>query len=426
MNNIKKYLTISSIILIIITLLIPTYNYFVGTDLVNEYIQTKYILNLIVANSNISFEDISSSLIYVVLAKDGLVILFTLWFQLLFIFTTRYLIRKDKGLITYIFALLFHLLSYVGIIVSYYFYINLTVEVTFITIQTYALIVAQVINSLLFLVFTGLLIREKLRNIMPLTEISFLSAIYFLLKVTTVILIIIFTVTTVSFVALYNITLLVISNISFETLFNLPNTLQYDVLSIFSSIPDEINFILSSIEYKHWLFEVVNGEILINISNLSTRVQSELSYYANLFFTTYFPTIVKLYAYYVIMQFTNYLHKRLNFKNIFPLIFMIITIMVAIVALPKIDELVIVNRFIIVLIILYTIFMIDNLFANYRYTLIVCNAINNFKFSNSFNEFTDEVKSSLNTAKDKTKKTYSNVKENSKDYIKEKKSKKKK
>ncbi|MFV0424520.1 MAG: hypothetical protein ACK5K7_03035 [Bacilli bacterium] len=163
MNNLKKFIPISSIILIILTLLIPVYNYFIGEQIINDYIQTKYILNMLVANTNVDFNEISKILTYMILSKDALIILSVAWFQILFIICFKILTKKNKGLITFIFTLLFHILGYIGLVIAYYFYTNLNVDFTFITVQTYLLFIVQIINSILFLLFSNLNIKDKIK-----------------------------------------------------------------------------------------------------------------------------------------------------------------------------------------------------------------------------------------------------------------------
>lgn len=410
MNNLKKFIPISSIILIILTLLIPVYNYFIGEQIINDYIQTKYILNMLVANTNVDFNEISKILTYMILSKDALIILSVAWFQILFIICFKILTKKDKGLITFIFTLLFHILGYIGLVIAYYFYTNLNVDFTFITVQTYLLFIVQIINSILFLLFSVLYIKDKIKSVFPLTPESFLNGIYITLKIVTVTLIVTFAIVTISFVSLYNVALLIISNISIESILNLPDTIQYDIINIFSDIPNNLRTILTSFQYNHWLFEVVNGEILINISTLSTKMQDELKNYVELFFNNYFPTIMILFGYYVITQVTNFLHKKLNYKNFIPLIIMFVAMITVIIKTDPINLIVNINGFIIVLISLYILFMIDNVFANYKYTNKICNLINNFKFSDSINEFVDVVKKSSTTVKDSSKELFDKVK----------------
>ncbi|MFV0424519.1 MAG: hypothetical protein ACK5K7_03030 [Bacilli bacterium] len=139
-------------------------------------------------------------------------------------------------------------------------------------------------------------------------------------------------------------------------------------------------------------------------------MQDELKNYVELFFNNYFPTIMLLFGYYVITQVTNFLHKKLNYKNFIPLIIMFAAMIIVIIKTDPINLIVNINGFIIVLISLYILFMIDNVFANYKYTNKICNLINNFKFNDSINEFVDVVKKSSTTVKDSSKELFDKLK----------------
>lgn len=411
MNKLTKLLKISSWAVIIASIAIPLFNYFVGKDIVLGYIETKYLINLVVANSSVDFNAISTALTSIVIAKDILLILTTTFHQLLFLLVLRSIVKKRKGIIKYIFLILFHLLSYVGIILTYYFYINLNVDVNFIAVETSLIIALQLINSILFVVFTLLFIKEKLSNIRPLSPQSFLNAIYYVLRLTTVILIIAFALITLNIIVIYNLALMVISNISFEELFNLPPSLQYDLLTLFTNLPATAKIFITSFEFRHWLFELINGEIIVHIATLSSRIQTELTSIVGKYFDIYFPAMAIMLGYYVIMQTTNFFHKKLEYKNIIPVILMTVTVVYGTSNLPNIEILKNINGIIIVSLVLYIILIIDKVLTDYKYTNKVCEVINKFKLSDSAKEFYDQVIISSKSLHSSSKKVFEKSKD---------------
>lgn len=411
MNKVTKLLKISSLLVILTSIAIPLFNYFVGGNIVLDYIETKYLINLVVANTGIDFSDVSMALTSIVIAKDILVIITTGFYQILFLLILRSLIKKRKGLIRYIFLTLFHLLSYLGILLTYYFNSSLSIEFQFITIETYLIIGLQLINTLLFIAFTVLFIKEKLSNIRPVSPLSFLNAIYYILRTTTVILIVAFALITINIIVLYNLSLMVISNISFEELFNLPASLKYDLLSLFTNVPKPVRMLITSFEFRHWFFELVNAEVVVHIATLSTRVQAELTTIASKYFNTYFPTMAITLGYYFILQIINYLHKKLQFNNIIPVILMIATVIYGTMKLPEAALLNTINTIIIVCISLYVLLIVDKTFADYKVTNKICEVINKFKLSDSAKEFYDQVVTSSKELYSHSKKAFEKSKD---------------
>lgn len=404
MSKWKNILLYSSITLIVATIIVPIINYFIGENTITGYLELKYIIHLITANNTVTMSEISQAINTTIIIKDAIVILTTTWFQLLAIITLIILHKRAKGFINYLLLLIFHIFSYSGIILNLYFLNNININFTFVTIETYALLALIIVNSIIFIIFSYKFIKMRLQAIKPITEVTIQNAIYYMIKVIAILLIISSITIFISGNILYLIATTIIDTIRIEDILNIHNTIRIDILNSFETAPKEIEQILGAIKYSNGIIELLNGEILIHVNKISNEIQIFLTTNAKEYFN-YFTTIVSKYlGYFIIIQIFNYIHKKLNYKNIIPLLILLITVIIGILNLEAFTNTILgtINAITIGLVVLYIFIYIDYKVSDYYVTNIICNALNNFTISedlitliNSFKEKVVEIKNKV-------------------------------
>ncbi len=392
-------LTLFSATLFLIALVItPVLNYYVFHERIVEYTNSLYLAHFITTNSELSFDQINSGILAVVLSRDGLLLSISGWFQLLFIISTAVLIKRKKGLINFILSVIFQTLAILGVIALIVFYNRFNIQPSFFIIQTYILLALVITSTVIFIIFSYFFIRSRYRAIMPITQTTILNAIYNLLRFITVLVIIVSLTVIINSVILYNIAAFAVSQINIEAILDLPPIIRLNLVSVLNNSDTLFDTIISSLTYKQGIFELLNGELIIKINQLSSTIQNYLSSYVDKYFNTLLTNTFIFIGLFSLFQFFNFLHKKLKFENVIAISLLIITLVVSyfVLPLPKISLVYSIKVLMTILVVLYLLIFIDYKLYNYKYIKKGCKFINNFTLSNSFNSFVGVIKNCFN------------------------------
>lgn len=414
--KLNKSLIISSSLFLLTILLMPAINYYFGREVINSYLNSKYLVHFIAANTDITIEQITNSAIYIILIRDGFIIISSALCQFLFVLTIFVLIKRKKGLINYLLSLLFAILSFSGIAALIYSYNTLGVEQSFFTYQTYILLVIAIINFIIYLIFSYYFIKSRYNAIMPLTEQSIFRFIYSILKIAALLIVVL------SFVALLGTMILeqfitaVVSKINIEDFLNLPAVIRINLISTLESSNDNFTKMINNLTYKQGLFEILNGELIIQLSNLSTSIQQFINSYVEKYYDLFVSFTFKYFIVYIVLQLLNYIHKNLEFKNIISMLLLVATTITIVVYVPhnNITLLIVFRNLALILVLIYTLIFIDGRIGNYKVTRRLCNYVNNFKINESLSAFAKFIQKEFSKLIITIKNYFSKVKQNKK------------
>lgn len=421
--KLKKTVIITSLVYLLALIAMPVINYFYGSKLIASTINAEYLVHLITVASDITFDQIKNLVLGLVLSRDGLILITSAWFQLLFIITTLILMKRQKGLINYLLTLIFAVLSLSGVLGMIILYQKYDISYTFFTNQTYILLVFAVFNFAIYLVFSFFYIKGKIEEIFPITELTFLNAIYHVIKLCAVTVILLSAIVVINGLLLYSAINIVIVKISFESILGLPSILRIDLFGAIDSIPKNLEVILRAISFDGKLVEILNGELLIYFSKLSTSVQDFISSYVDRYYNTFITITSKFILLLVALQSLNYIHKKLEFKNLVVMLLLVATAITSFIAIPDFQASIynFLTNFITITTLLYLLLFIDYKINDYKYTRKVCDFINNFKLSESFKSLFAAIGSESKNLAAKAKQGSKDLK----DKVKDKKNKKK-
>ncbi len=391
--KLNKTLITSSFLFLILLLVTPVVNYFYGSSLIETYLNSKYLVHFVIANSELTIDQVTNGAVGVILVRDGFVLITSAWFQILFIITTLILIKRKKGLINFLLSFIFAVLSLVGVVALVYLYYTLEIAQSFFTYQTYFLLAIAITNFIIYLFFSYYFIKSRYNAIMPLTELTFLRAVYYLIRLVAIIVIILSGLILVNGIIFDNFINYVVSQINVEDILNLPSIVRLDLISTLDAADSNFSNIINALTYKQGMFEVLNGELIIHISQLSTSIQTFINSYVDMYYEIFLTFTLKYVVIFIVLQVLNYIHKSLDFKNIISQLLLVALAITTIIVLPteSVSLLVSLKVFIIVLIIIYTLLFIDVKVADYKITRKICDFINNFTLNDSLKSFITAV-----------------------------------
>lgn len=377
----KKIIYTLMLFSVVVSLILIPYNYYISSGQLVHSIEQTYLMNVVVANSMMSFENIKQILESVFLLKDFVLSISIMIFQGLFFISFYFFYRNKRSVLLYNMSLIFHLLSYGGALGFIYVYNLVTTTSTVMSVQSYSILGILMSQSFVFLYFTILLVVEKLQKLTPISEKNFYYVAYNGIKLVG------------SFVLMWMILILGMSffvekgmlagidyfvNIRISKY--IPDTLMIDLLPTIKLVPNVVQDILLSFKYKTIFFEIQSGVFFVSVSTLIANASRAITEYINQIYVSFSMPILYASSYYLVMLFLNYLHKKLDYIYRSVPIFMVIISGVTCFYYRSFQIVVWANIMLIVFCILYWVLSIDKKYKNYEYTMKVGNFFNRSKW----------------------------------------------
>lgn len=376
----KKIVYITVLVSVLVSLIIIPYNYYISSGQLVHSIEQTYFLNVVVANSVLSFENIKQILESVFLLKDLFLSISVVIFQGLFFVSMYFFNRNKQSIVLYNLSLSFHLLSYAGTVGCIYVYNLATSVSTVMSIQNYSILGILITQSVIFLYYTILLVTGKLDKLTPLSEKNFYYIVYNGIKVVG------------SFVLMWMVLILGMTFLiekgmlaGLDYFINariaeyIPDILTIDLLPTIKLVPDVLQQFVLSFNYKTVFFEIQSGVFFVSVSTLIANANRVITEYINHLYLTFSMPILYASSYYVGMLLLNYLHKKLNYIYMsIPSVMVVVSVVVSF--YYKSSQIVLwANSMLIVFSILYCFLFMDKKYKNYEYTMNVGNFLSRSK-----------------------------------------------